>query len=292
MVVRLRSAAGWGLIVGTVLGSSMAILDGSVVNVALPHIGDDLHASVGGLQWTVNAYMLPLAALVLLGGALGDRYGRRRVFLVGVVWFTVASVACGFAPGIGVLVAARSVQGVGSALMTPGSLALIQSTMDPEDRPAAIGLWAGLGGVASAGAPLIGGFLIDTLSWRWIFFVNVPLAVLTVLFTLRYAPESRGTGTSSFDVVGALLGAFGLGLLTYALVEAELFTGIAGALLLLAFVWWEHRRADDAMMPTRLFRSVVFSTVNGVTLLVYAALGGLFFFLVLQLQQVAGFSAL
>src|SRR5215475_9440798 len=141
MEVRLGSAAGRGLLIGTVLGSSMALLDTTIVNVALPHIGHDLGAPVAGLQWTVNAYLLPLAALVLLGGALGDRYGRRRVFLIGVVWFTVASVACGFAPGIGLLVAARAQQGVGSALLTPGSLALIQSSIDEEDRPGAIGLW-------------------------------------------------------------------------------------------------------------------------------------------------------
>ena len=293
MVIRLRTATGRGLIAGTVLGSSMAMLDGSVVNVALPHIGADLHASVGGLQWTVNAYLLPLAALVLLGGALGDRYGRRRVFLIGVVWFTAASVVCGFAPGVGVLVAARALQGVGSALLTPGSLALIQSSLDEEDRPAAIGLWAGLGGVAAAVAPLLGGYLVVALSWRWIFFINVPLAVLTIAATLRYAPESRGDQprTASFDLVGALLGALGLGFVTYALVEATLPVGIAGAVLLAAFVWWEHRRPEP-MMPTRLFRSVVFSTINGVTLLVYGALGGLFFFLVLQLQQVVGYSAL
>ncbi|HKD98715.1 MAG TPA: MFS transporter [Micromonosporaceae bacterium] len=293
MVIRLRTAAGRGLIAGTVLGSSMAMLDSSVVNVALPHIGADLHASVGGLQWTVNAYLLPLAALVLLGGALGDRYGRRRVFLIGVAWFTAASVVCGFAPDIAVLVAARALQGVGSALLTPGSLALIQSSVAEDDRPAAIGLWAGLGGVAGAVAPLVGGYLVDTLSWRWIFFINVPLAVLTVAATMRYAPESRRDEAepATFDLVGAVLGALGLGFVTYSLVEALWPVGVAGAVLLVAFVWWE-RRQPDPMMPTRLFHSVVFSTINGVTFLVYGALGGFILFLVLQLQQVAGYSAL
>src|SRR5215475_3447035 len=218
MEVRLGSAAGRGLLIGTVLGSSMALLDTTIVNVALPHIGHDLGAPVAGLQWTVNAYLLPLAALVLLGGSLGDRYGRRRVYLIGVAWFTSASVLCGLAPGVGWLVGARVLQGVGSALLTPGSLALLQSTLRPADRARAIGLWAGLGGVASAGAPLLGGYLIDTLDWRWIFFVNVPLAIVTILVVLRYVPANRSRGATrdagSFDLVGALLGALGLGGIT------------------------------------------------------------------------------
>src|SRR5262249_15071415 len=156
-----------------------------VVNVALPHIGKDLHASLGGLQWTVNAYLLPLAAFVLLGGALGDRFGRRRIFLLGVAWFATASALCGFAQSIGWLIVTRAIQGCGAALLVPGSLALIQSTLDPEDRARAIGLWAGLGGVATAAGPLLGGYLIDAFNWRWIFFLNLPLAVLTVAVTAR-----------------------------------------------------------------------------------------------------------
>jgi EmrB/QacA subfamily drug resistance transporter len=268
------------------------MLDGSVVNVALPHIGRDLHAPLGGLQWTVNAYLLPLAAFVLIGGALGDRLGRRRTFLVGVVWFTLASVLCGFAPNIGFLIAARALQGFGSALLTPGSLSLIQSTLRPDDRARAIGLWAGLGGVASAMGPLLGGYLIDALSWRWIFFINVPVALVCVIVTLRFVPESRDEDVRGrFDITGAALGAVGLGAVTYALVQGEWPAGLAGGLALVGFVLWEmHSR--DPMMPTSMFRSVEFSVINMVTLLIYGAFGGLIFFLVLQLQQVSGFSAL
>jgi EmrB/QacA subfamily drug resistance transporter len=291
--MRLRSAAGRGLIVGTVLGSSLATIDGFVVNVALPHIGRDLHAPLWGLQWTVNAYLLPLAAFVLLGGALGDRFGRRKVFLAGVIWFTAASVLCATAQSIGWLIAARALQGFGSALLTPGSLALIQSTLREDDRPRAIGVWAGFGGVAAASGPLLGGYLIDALNWRWIFFINVPLALVTIVVTLRFVPESRDPSAagSSFDLRGAILGAIGLGAVTFALVEGSWMAGIAGAVGLAAFVWWEHRDRHP-MMPTGLFTSVEFSVINLVTLLVYGALGGLTFFLVLQLQLVAGFTAL
>jgi EmrB/QacA subfamily drug resistance transporter len=292
MEIRLGTTAGRGLLLGTILGSSMALLDGTIVNVALPHIGRDLGAPVWGLQWTVNAYLLPLAALVLLGGSLGDRLGRRRVFLIGVAWFAVASALCGLAPSIGWLVAARALQGIGSALLTPGSLALIQSSIRPSDRARAIGLWAGLGGVASAVAPLVGGYLIDALDWRWIFFINVPLAVITVLVVLRYAPESRdGAAAGRFDLLGAALGALGLGGVTFGLVDRSLWSGIAGGLVLVAFVAYE-RRTRTPMMPTGLFRSIEFSVINAVTLLVYGAVGGVTFFVVLQLQQVVGFSAL
>jgi EmrB/QacA subfamily drug resistance transporter len=289
--ITLRSAAGRGLLFGTVLGSSLALLDGSVVNVALPHIGTDLHAPLWGLQWTVNAYLLPLAAFVLLGGALGDRFGRRRTFLIGVAWFTAASVLCAVSPNIWWLIGARALQGCGSALLTPGSLALIQASLAPDDRARAIGLWAGLGGVASAGGPLLGGYLIDVLNWRWIFFINVPIAVVTIGVTLRYVPESRGEdATGRFDSTGAALGAIGLGAVTFALVEGDVWAGLTGALVLAAFVAREIRTRAP-MMPPKLFRSVEFSVINLVTLFIYGALGGLVFFLVLQLQEVSGFSA-
>ncbi len=292
MQTALKSTAGRGLLVGTVLGSALAMLDGSVVNVALPHIGRDLHAPLGGLQWTVNGYLLPLAAFVLIGGALGDRFGRRRTFLLGVIWFTAASVLCGLAPNIGLLIAARVLQGCGSALLTPGSLSLIQTTLREDDRARAIGLWAGFGGVAAALGPLVGGYLIDALSWRWIFFINVPLALICVLVTMRFVPESRDADIRGrFDIAGAALGAIGLGAVTYALVDRVWWAGLIGALALAAFVVREMRTRDP-MMPTSMFRSVEFSVINLNTLLIYGAFGGLTFFLVLQLQQVAGFSAL
>jgi EmrB/QacA subfamily drug resistance transporter len=290
--LRLNTLAGRGVVLGTVLGSSMAILDGSIVNVALPHIGDDLNAGISGLQWTVNAYLLPLAAFVLLGGALGDRFGRKRVFLVGVIWFALASVLCGIAPSIGLLIGARGLQGLGSALLTPGSLALIQSTLHPDDRARAIGIWAGLGGVAGAAAALLGGYIIDTLNWRWIFFINVPLALITILVTMRFVPESsdRELRAEPFDMLGAVLCALGLGAVTFALVQNMLWLGVVGVAVLGVFVWWE-RRFVDPMMPPKLFKSVSFSVINLVTFLVYGALGGFFFFFALQLQIVSGYSA-
>lgn len=191
MPIRLASPAGRGLLFAAVLASGMVFLDGTVVNVALPHLGRSLDASVSGLQWTIDGYMLTLAAFVLLGGALGDRYGRRRVFLIGVVCFTAASVLSGIAQNIEWLIAARFLQGMGGALLTPGSLSLIQASFHPDDRGRAIGAWSGFSGVSTALGPLLGGWLIDALSWRWIFLINVPLAVVVVLAALRWAPESR-----------------------------------------------------------------------------------------------------
>ncbi|GAA4217383.1 MFS transporter [Actinocatenispora rupis] len=283
----------------TVLGSGLAMLDSTVVNVALPHIGHDLSADLAGLQWTSTGYTLTLAALILLGGSLGDRYGRRKVFLIGVVWFAVASALCGVAPSMPVLIAARLLQGVGGALLTPGSLALIQSTYHPDDRARAIGAWSGLGGVATAIGPFVGGWLVDAASWRFVFYLNLPLAAAVVIVALRYVPESRDTTAQGFDIPGAVLGALGLAGITYALVEAPekggspvvLGAAVAGVLALVAFVLVE-RRSRHPMMPPDLFRSTTFSAVNAVTFMVYAALGGMIFFLVLQLQTVSGFSAL
>lgn len=284
----------------TVLGSGLAMLDSTVVNVALPHIGDDLNADLAGLQWTVTGYTLTLAALILLGGSLGDRYGRRRVFLIGVVWFAVASALCGVAPTMPVLIGARLLQGVGGALLTPGSLALIQSTYHPDDRAKAIGAWSGLGGVATAVGPFVGGWLVDAASWRFVFYLNLPLAVAVILVALKYVPESEDTaGGGRFDLPGAVLGALGLAGVTYALVEAPeqrgsplvVGAGIVGVVALVAFILVE-RHSRNPMMPPQLFHSVTFSAVNAVTFMVYAALGGMIFFLVLELQTVAGFSAL
>jgi EmrB/QacA subfamily drug resistance transporter len=279
----------------TVLGSSLAMLDGTVVNVALAHIGEDLDAGFAGLQWTVNAYTLGLAALILLGGSLGDRFGRRRVFLIGVVWFAVASAGCALAPDIGTLVAARALQGIGGALLTPGSLAIISSSFHGEDRSVAVGIWSGLGGIAGAAGPFVGGWLVEW-SWRAVFLINLPLAVVVVVVALRHAPESRDPEAApGLDLTGTALAIVGLAALSWALTEggtgwtpavwAALVLGLAA---LAAFVPVE-RRSRHPLVPPELFRSRVFTAANVVTLLVYAALGTLFLLLVLQLQVVAGF---
>jgi EmrB/QacA subfamily drug resistance transporter len=292
MDIRLSSAKGRWAILTTVLGSSMALLDSTIVNVALPHIGDDLHADLGDLQWTVNAYTLTLAALILLGGSLGDRYGRRRVFVLGVLWFALGSLLCGVAPTAPLLVIARAFQGVGGALLVPGSLAIIQSSFHPDDRARAVGVWSGLGGVGAAVGPFLGGWLVDGPGWRWVFLINVPLAALCVPVALRHVPESRDPAHHGrFDVTGAVLGALALGLVTYALISQVLWAGGLGVLVSLLFVLVEKRRADP-MLPLSIFTSRLFSSVNAVTLCVYAAFGGFFFLASLQLQVVVGYSAL
>jgi EmrB/QacA subfamily drug resistance transporter len=301
--LRLRSTAGRGVLLAAVLASGMAFLDATIVNVALPHIGADLDADLGGLQWTVSAYTLALAAFVLLGGALGDRFGRRRIFLVGVMWFTVASLLCGLALSIEWLVVARAVQGVGAALLTPGSLALMQASFHPDDRGRAIGAWSGLSGVSTAIGPFLGGWLIDAYTWRWIFFLNLPLAAAVLITATRWMPESRDPDVvdATFDLAGASLGALGLVGVTYALIEAaERGFGwwpvlVAAALGLAAFAGFllvERRRGARAMLPLGLFSSRLFSALNVYTVAVYAALSGTSFFLVVFLQNVVGLSAL
>ncbi|MEU0242933.1 MFS transporter [Streptomyces sp. NPDC006235] len=296
--VRIASPQGRWILLTTVLGSSMALLDSTVVNIALPRIGRDLDADLAALQWTVNAYMVTLAGLILLGGALGDRFGRRKVFVVGVVWFAVASLLCGIAPNAGVLIAARALQGVGGALLTPGSLALIQASFHPDDRGRAVGLWSGFGGIGAAVGPFVGGWLVDGPGWRWVFLLNVPLALLCVPVALRHVPESGDQRVHGrFDVLGAVLGALALALVTYALIEAGgggavvAVSAVAGLAAAAAFVVVERRRPDP-MMPTDIFASRQFTAVNLVTLCVYAALGGFFFLAALQLQVVVGYSAL
>ncbi|HET7720219.1 MAG TPA: MFS transporter, partial [Acidimicrobiales bacterium] len=297
--VRLASPQGKWILLTTVLGSSMAMVDSTVVNVALPRMGRDLDADLAALQWTVNAYMLTLAGLILLGGALGDRFGRRRVFVVGVVWFAAASLLCGLAPDAGVLIAARALQGVGGALLTPGSLALIQASFHPDDRARAVGLWSGFGGIGAAVGPFLGGWLVDGPGWRWVFLLNVPLALLCVPIAVRHVPESGDGRTHGrgFDVLGATLGALSLAFVTYALIEAAtgsvpvVVTAVAGVAAGVAFVQVERRRPDP-MMPPEIFASRQFTAVNIVTLFVYAAFGGFFFLAALQLQVVSGYSAL
>lgn len=296
--LRLDEARGRWVLLATVLGSGMALLDATVVNIALPTLGADLHAGFAGLQWTVNGYTLSLAALILLGGSLGDRYGRRRVFVVGTVWFAVASVLCGLAPDIELLVAARVLQGVGGALLTPGSLALIAASFQAGDRGRAVGAWSGLGGIAAALGPFVGGTLVE-VSWRLVFLINVPLAVVVVIVAVRYVPESRDDEADPrLDVAGAGLAAAGLALTTYALVAlggglrpVVVVTGAAGLLALLGFVVVE-RRSSHPMLPVDVLADRQSAAANLVTAAVYAALGGVFFLLVVHLQVVAGFSPL
>lgn len=296
--LRVGQAAGRWVLTASILGSGMALLDATVVNVALPAIGRDLGASLAGLQWTITAYALTLAALILVGGSLGDRLGRRRVFLAGVVWFALSSIACGLAPSIEFLIAARALQGVGGALLTPGSLALIQASFHPDDRARAIGIWSALGGVAGAVGPVVGGWIVEVASFRWVFLLNAPLAVVVIAIGARHLPESADPDASAhFDVAGAVLAVAGLGGVSYALVEAGepgrrtpvLVAAALGLASLVAFVLVE-RRSDAPMLPLGMFRVRPFTATNVVTFAVYAALGAVFFFLVIALQVVAGWS--
>jgi EmrB/QacA subfamily drug resistance transporter len=297
--VALGTAQGRWLVAVTVLASGMAFIDATAVQVALPAIGSDLDSSLSGLQWTISGYTLALASLILLGGSLGDRYGRRRVFLVGVAWFALASLVCGLAQTTGQLVGARVLQGVGGALLTPGSLALIQSSFRPTDRAKAIGLWSALAGIAGLIGPFLGGLLVDAVSWRLVFLLNVPVAALILAVAGRHVPESRDDGGHGrFDVLGAALGVLALGATTYALIAAGddllrsdvLGAGVLGIAASIGFVVRE-RRAADPMLPLGLFADRQFTGANLATLAVYGALGGSSLFLVLQLQTVLGYDA-
>jgi len=297
VTVRLQSAHGRGILLATVLGSGVAFLDTTVVNVALPTLGRELHAGMAGLQWTVDAYLLTLSALLLLGGSLGDVFGYRRMFVLGLGWFALASAACGFAPSIGWLVAARAVQGAGAALLVPGSLAVLRQSFDDDEQGQAIGAWAGLSGVTTALGPLVGGWLISAWTWRAVFFLNLPLAAAAIWTAVRCVPESRAARSTRIDVAGAGAATLGLAGVVYALIEAR-GTGpgssaaaAAGVVCLIGFIWIEARR-HQPMLPLGLFRSRQFSGANAVTLAVYFALGGSTFLLVLQLQQVLEYSPL
>ena len=295
--LRMGTAAGRWVLATTVLGSGIVMIDGTVVNVALARIGHDLDAGFSDLQWTVNAYTLALASLILLGGALGDHFGRKRIFLIGVAWFALASLACGLAPTAEVLIAARALQGIGGALLTPGSLALISASFHGPDRAAAVGAWSGLGGVAGAVGPFLGGWLVEW-TWRAVFLINIPLAALVIVVALRHVPESRDQESApGLDVSGAVLGALGLGLLTWGLTAlgadgvtaVGLGTTAAGVVALVAFVLVEMR-SRHPLVPPALFANPVFSAANAATLLIYGPLSVVFLVLVLQLQTVAGFS--
>ena len=294
--VHLGTTTGRAVVLAAVLGSGMTMLDGTVVNVALRSIGEDLGASLAQLQWITNAYLLSLASFILLGGSLGDRFGRRRVFVVGTVWFALASLLCGLAPTATVLIAARVLQGVGAALLVPGSLAMIQGAFVPGDRARAIGSWTGLGSIAAALGPFLGGALVEYASWRWIFLINLPIAVLTVITAQRSVPETLDPhAPRRFDVVGAVLVAVALGGLTYALIEwggALAPWALAATVLAATAYVVDERRSDHPMLPLGIFADRTFSAANVITLVVYAALGAVLFFLVLQLQTVGGYGAL
>lgn len=297
----LSSGRGRWVLAATVLGSGIAMLDSTVVGIALPSIGRDFHGGVGTLQWVVTGYALTLAAFLLLGGSLGDRYGRKRVFSVGVVWFAAASACCGLAPGAGLLVAARVVQGVGGALLAPASLAILQASFRADDRARAIGAWSGLSGVAAAAGPLVGGYLIAIGSWRWVFYINLPVAAVVLVLTARHVPESSDpTSTGRIDAAGASLAVVFLAGLTYGLIEAPtrgwsspaVVASLAvAAVAAPAFLIVEHRRARP-MLPLGLFRSRQFSGANAVTFAVYGALGGALFLLPVELQIVKHYSPL
>jgi EmrB/QacA subfamily drug resistance transporter len=283
-----------------ILGSAVVTIDSSVINVALPAIARDLGGGLSAQQWVSNAYLLTLASLILVGGSLGDIYGERRVFTLGVASFGVFSVACALAPTIGVLIAARALQGAAGALVTPSSLAIIVAAFEPKQRGSAIGSWTAWGSIAAIIGPLAGGSIVDQLSWRWIFALNVPLVAATlVLIQAAVAPGTRVVGRR-VDVVGALLGAVGLGGVVFALIEephhgwgsAEIVVALVGGVVCFAVFLAYERRAPAPMLDLELFTHRNFAVGNLETLCVYAGLSILFFFLTIYLQQVAGYSAL
>jgi EmrB/QacA subfamily drug resistance transporter len=284
----------------TIVGSSMAFLDSSVVNIALPAIQQKLHSDASATQWIVNAYMLLLGALVLIGGAAADLYGRRRIFVLGIAVFTAASIACGLSPNIGTLIVSRAVQGVGAALLTPASLAMLGATFDEHERSQAIGIWAGAGALMLAAGPPLGGFLVDQVSWRVIFLLNVPLAIAAVELARRFACESSDPQAKQLDWSGAVTVAIGLATVTWGLSaipaagfrdKAVLAALGAGAAFLALFVAIEARLRERAMMPLSLYRSRNFSATNALTLLLYFALGGALYYLPFGLIRLGGYSA-
>ncbi|HKP01823.1 MAG TPA: MFS transporter [Chthoniobacterales bacterium] len=288
-----KKAERW-VLAATILGSSMAFIDGTVVNVALPALQNELHVGVADVQWVVEAYLLLLSALLLIGGALGDHYGRRRIFLIGIAIFALASAWCGLALGIWQLIAARALQGLGAALLVPGSLAIISSSFREQDRGRAIGTWSGFSAITAAIGPALGGWIIEHLSWRAVFFINVPLALVVIAISLRHVPETSNPAKTPLDLLGAVLVAAGLGALVYGLIESArpgvaqstaMIALVLAALLLTAFVVWEARN-QAPMVPLELFRSPAFTGANLVTLFLYGALGATFFFLPLNLIQV------
>ncbi len=301
-VVRYGTPAGRWVILSAVLGSAVVFLDSTVVNIALPAIGDDLGMGFTGLQWIVTGYLVTLSSLILLGGGLGDLYGRRKIFVIGTAGFAVASLLCGIAPNEELLIAARALQGVGGALLTPASLAIIQSSFHPDDRGRAIGAWSGLGGVAGAIGPFLGGWLVDFISWRAIFLINLPLTAVVIYVAQRHIPESADKTRTGWhpDIAGGLSAAIGLAGLTYLLTEvrskgwAAFDVQIAAVLCVAGFVsfiaiekWERH-----PMLPLGIFSSLTFTGANIATFAVYGAMGGFFFLFSVYLQEGLGYSPL
>jgi len=296
----LSSRQGRGVIASTVLASGMVFLDGTIVNVAARQIGVDFSAGFATLQWVLNGYTLALASLILLGGSLGDHLGRRRVFLTGICWFALASLLCAVSPNSTLLVAARVLQGIGGALLAPGSLAILQASIRPIDRGRAVGLWSGMAGTATAAGPLVGGYLVQHASWRWAFAINVPFAVAALACGLRWIPESRHAGMSRrLDLAGTGLVALSLALLTYGTTLAgtagwggrTLALILAGLLALAAFIWLESRTRHP-LLPLGLFRNATFSGSNLMTFTTYGALSTMLFLFVLELQVAGGYGPL
>src|SRR5882724_3405156 len=278
------------ILAATILSSSMAFIDGTVVNVALPALQSALHATLADVQWVVESYALFLAALLLIGGSLGDRYGRRKMFAAGVVLFSVASAWCGLAPNILQLIIARGFQGMGGALLVPGSLALISANFPEKERGRAIGTWSGFTSITAAIGPVLGGWFVEHGSWRWVFFINLPLGLVVLLLALWKVPESRaGAQGQPLDWLGGLLAALGFGGIVFALIESAPAAGVLGAIALIALLYWEAR-APSPMVPLHLFRSRNFAGANLLTLFLYAALSGVLFFFPLNLIQVQGYS--
>lgn len=297
-LIEISSPEGKWVVATTVMGSGVAMINGTDVSVALPAMARDLDAGVASLQWVLNGYMVTLAALILVGGSLGDRYGRRRVYIAGVAWFAVASVACALAPTTEWLILARVLQGVGAALLTPGSLAIIQSCFIPADRSTAIGAWSGLTGIAVALGPLVGGALVDGPGWRWIFLIPVPLALAAIWAALRHVPESRDLSPPPLDITGGFLAVVALGGLSYSIIAVpetgwtatNIGVTLVGLTCLAGFVMRE-RSIPHPMLPFGIFSSRQFTAANLLTFVVYAALGGVFFLLVVHLQTVLGYAA-
>jgi EmrB/QacA subfamily drug resistance transporter len=295
-----KAAAPW-VLAATILGSSITFIDGTVINVALPVLQRELGTDIIGAQWIVEAYALMLSALILVGGSLGDRFGRKRVFSLGLMLFAIASAWCGMAGNTAHLIAARAVQGVGAAMLVPGSLAIISASFAKKDRGRAIGTWSGFTSIAAGIGPVLGGWLIENVSWRWIFFINLPLAAVVLAITWWRVPESRDESAGKrVDILGAAVATLGLSGLTYGLLESGarglkdsrvIASLAAGVVLLFLFVIIERKRGSKAMMPLALFRSRTFTGANLLTFFLYAALSGLMFFLPFNLIQIQGYSA-